>query len=454
MKRISEILQSLKYKAASIKSLIEKDIWKMRLSDTSGGKSFFYRTLRILIVTFTGIQKNNIKLWAAGLTYYTLLSIVPIIAMAFGIAKGFGMKSVLEDNLQDIFEGQQEVLQYVMDYAEKLLANTQGGIIAGIGLIILFWSVIRLLIYIEEAFNNIWHIKTDRSYLRKFTDYVSMMLIAPILLISANSATVLIITTMRDMAESTVLLSWIQPVIFFMVKLIPYVIFWLLFTLIYVIMPNTRVDFKSALIAGILAGTLYQLTQTVYIEFQVGVSRYSAIYGGLAALPLFLMWVLISWWIILIGAKLAYAHQHIEEYEFGWNVVKPSNTFNKYLALLIVHILAKNFEAGKPPMTIREISAGLRTPWLFVEDMITSLTKLRIITETYSNDGEESAYQPGQDIHNLTAAYVLESMERAGDEEIAIVDTTYTEDLKKSLYAIKTSVIESQGNVLLKDLGR
>lgn len=442
---------NIRNKATFAIAFIQKDLWKIRLKTLKRPKALGLRILRILVVTLTGIRTDAIKLQASALSLFTMLAIVPLLAMAFGIAKGFGLETLLKREIIDTFSGQEEVLQYAMNYAESMLENTQGGMIAGVSLLVLFWSVARLLIRTEGAFNIIWNVHKARPPLRKFTDFFSMLFIAPVFLVLANSATVVVLTKIKAMTESTELLSWFSPVVIILLQLIPYVLFWLLFTLVYIIMPNTRVHFKSALLAAIIAGTAFQLLQWGYINFQLGVSRYNAIYGSFAALPLFIIWLFISWWIVLIGAKLAYAHQNISRYEFGWNTIQPSNSFNKYLALLIVRELAVNFEAGKPPMTLYELAGKLETPWLFVDNTTDELENLGIVTQVQSN-GNAPAYQPGKDIHHLTVAYVLEAIERYGEDDIAIAENSQTERLREILFQLKKDLMNSEANLLIKNL--
>jgi membrane protein len=290
-------------------AFIRIDIWRIRLDDLPFGKSFLIKQLRIIILAFRGYNEDRCLLRASSLTFYTLLSIVPVAAMFFGVAKGFGFERRLEDQLFERFPGQEEVLSQVIHFSNSLLEQTRGGLIAGIGLLVLFWSVLKVLGHIEMAFNDIWEIKKQRSWGRKFSDYLSIMLISPILVLMSGSATVFITTQVAQITQKVELLGVVSPLISFFLKFTPYVLIWALFTILYIIMPNTKVHFKAGLLGGVVAGTLYQIAQGAYISFQIGAAKYNAIYGSFAALPLFLMWVQISWWIVLFGAELSFASQ-------------------------------------------------------------------------------------------------------------------------------------------------
>jgi membrane protein len=221
------------------------DIWRIRLDDLPFGKSFLIRQLRMIILAFRGYNEDRCLLRASSLTFYTLLSIVPVAAMFFGIAKGFGFEKRLESQLFERLPGQEEVLNQVIRFSNSLLDQTRGGVIAGIGLLVLFWTVLKVLGHIEMALNDIWEIKNQRSWGRKFSDYLSIMLISPILVLMSGSATVFITTQVTQIAQEVKLLGAVSPLISLLLKFTPYVLIWALFTILYIIMPNTKVHFKA-----------------------------------------------------------------------------------------------------------------------------------------------------------------------------------------------------------------
>ena len=201
---------------------ITTDIWRIRLKDFSQSKSFFVKQLRILLLVVRGFDEDKCYLKASALTFYSLLSIVPVIAMVFGIAKGFGFQEVLQKDLLEKFPAQEEVLIQVFNFAQSLLENTKGGFVAGIGVVILFWTVIKVLGNIEKSFNDIWGVKKSRTWGRKFSDYLSVMLIGPLLLILSSSTTVFITTQVTFITEKFALLGTISSIIFLALKILPY----------------------------------------------------------------------------------------------------------------------------------------------------------------------------------------------------------------------------------------
>jgi len=360
---------------------ITTDIWRVRAGDLSKNKSFWIRFLRILILTIRGIVEDRWHLRASALTYYSLLSIVPVLAMIFGIAKGFGFEKSLEKLLYENLEAQEQIIGQVVDFAHTLLQNVKGGLVAGIGLLILFYTIIKILSQIESAFNDIWGIKNARSLGRKITDYLSLMLISPFLFFISSTITVVINSGAKLVIEKISLLAAFSPIIFFMLKLMPYGVIWVLFSFIYIFIPNTKVHLRSGIMAGIIAGTLYVLFQYIYINFQVGVAKYNAIYGSFAALPLFIIWLQLSWVIVLFGAELAFAHQNVDTYEFEPDCENISIRYKRLLSLRIVQLLIKQFLNGEKGWSAAQISHNLEIPIRLVQQIIYELISSGILSE-------------------------------------------------------------------------
>jgi membrane protein len=308
-----------------------------------------------------------------------------------------------------------------------------------------------LLGNIEKSFNDIWYVDKQRTITRKLTDYLSIILIGPVLLVVANSLTITVTREIAELTESVELIGLFKGIIFPLLRLLPYTVLWILFTLIYLIMPNTNVKFKSGIVAGIIAGTAFQLVQWGLIYFGVGVARYNAIYGSFAALPLFLIWLQLSWLIVLVGAEISYAIQNVSKHNMSDEGENYSIESKKRLALAISFLVVKNFKDGKPPLTFMEINTYFEASDRLLHEVISTLLNSHILAEAKTEDNMQ-CYQPAQDTDRLDVAKILDSYENEGL-------TLQTEDSKEIL-SISNRIInklnkgikKSEENKLLKEI--
>ncbi len=424
----------------------------MRLKDYSPRKSFLIRLLRIIILAVRGFDEDKCKFRASALTFFSLLSVVPVIAVMFGIAKGFGLQDRVETQIVAKMHGQEEIAGKIIAFAKSLLEQTSGGLIAGIGVAFLFWTIIKLLGNIESSFNEIWGVKKPRSFGRKFSDYLSTMLICPILLVMSGSTTVFVSSQVQLLMQKIAILGIFAPLVTLLLKLLPYCTLWIAFTFIFIFIPNTKVRFRSALIAGIVAGTIFQLVQWAYINFQIGAAKYGAIYGSFAALPLFLLWLQISWLVVLFGAEVSFAHQNVETYEFEPDCLSVSYSFKKLLALLIAQRLVGNFSKATEPSTAAQISHELEIPIRLVREILYELTEATVISEVKTAQDRETAYQPAVDTNLLTVKYVVDALEKRGSADIPVAKSEQLKKLEHSLDQFARALENSDANLLLKDL--
>ena len=435
-----------------ITDFIQSHIWELPLDQLPRWQSPLIKQVRVLILAFKGFNRDKCQLRAAALTFYSILSLIPILAMVFGIAKGFGFEQKLELLLQEKIASRdmvaQEGLDWIISKAKLLLESTRGSLIAGVGLIVLMWAATRVLRHIEAALNDIWEIKNSRPWIRNFTDLLSIMVVAPILFILAQSTTVFITAIIQDLSKDMELLGHL----FLLMKLVPFGLIWLLFTMIYVVVPNTKVNFKSALVAGVIVGTIFQLSQWIFFKSQMGISKYNAIYGSFAFLPLLLIWIQTAWLILLLGAEIAFANQHINRYEFalGSQEVKPS--FKKLVTLLITNLLVKNFVEAKSSLTAEEISAILHAPVRLVRQCITDLMNSKIINEVGKKNSQDTSYQPARSVENLSVSFVLQAIDEHGLGDIHIHESGESKRLSQALEALNQEIERSPSNILLKDI--
>ncbi len=438
-----------------IKDLIRflsEDIWRLRQRDLPKGKSIGLKALRVVLYAFKGFNEDKCQLSAAALTFWTLFSIVPLFAMAFGIAKGFGLEKLLREELYQQIQGQEEVMARIIEFSERMLETTSGGLIAGIGLGILFFTVIRLLGNIEMSLNEIWGVKEHRNWVRKFSDYLAIMIVCPSLLIVVSSLNVYIATKVENMTEQVEILNMFSQFIQLGLKILPFFVLWNLFSFIYVVIPNTRVNIVAGIVGGVAAGTIYQIFQGLYLNLQFWFSSTNAVYGSFAALPLFLFWLQTSWLIMLLGAEISFAYQNVDTYELEPDCLKASERFRKLVALQIATVVIKAFVSGKAPVSESSIAEKVEMPSRLVKDLLHQLVQSGILIELRSAGTREMSYTAAKDPDSLTVSHVLNAMEMQGLTEVPVPETSEFQRLKSLLHESDVLLRDQSLSLALKDL--
>jgi membrane protein len=437
-----------------ITRFLNEGLWEIRLSRLSPLKALAVRSLRVLILAVRGFYRDGCSSRASALTYYSMLNIVPLAAVAFGIAKGFGLDKIVENRILQIAEQgnwQSDITNQILTFSRTLLEHTKGGLIAGVGVVLLFWTVISIMGKIEESLNAIWEVKKPRPLVRKFSDYMAMMIFAPILLVISSSLTVLVASQVKVIVQKISLLGALSSIIFFLLNFLPYVSIWVLLTAFYIVMPNARVPLKSGILGGVAAGTIYQIVQWLYIKFQIGVSSYGAIYGSFAALPLFLVWVQLSWMIFLLGTEIAFANEHFETYGFHPDYGRLSVASQRTLTLRIFHLLVKRFTQGEKALGAGQIAQLLEIPKQLVQKLLHKLMNAGLVTETLGEGGHEIAYQPGRSIENITLKDAIDAFEQEG--RTGILDPERDPgNLSLSLKKIYEPLDKAPENIPLKEI--
>lgn len=439
-------------KLEKLKSFLEREIWQMDLGKIKGSRHFVIKIVRTFIIAWRDFKKDNCQLKASALTFYTLLSIVPVIAMFFGIAKGFGFEKKLEEQFKTDLSYNQEVIAYVFNFANSMLENTKGGLIAGFGVLILFWTIMKVLGNIEASFNDIWEIKISRSWVRKFSDYMSVILIAPVLIILASSIQVFIQTQIKSSSTAIEAIGLFGPVVYFLLGLMPFILTTVLFTMIYIILPNTKVTFSSALFGAIFGAALFLIVEWLYLTFQVGVSKYNAIYGGFAALPLFLAWVQTNWLVVLLGAEISFAFQNQGKYEFEIESIEISASYRYILSIAVLRAMIKRFETGDKGITAAEISESMHIPAKLVRRIVNDLVECSVVVETKDDDRGMSRFIPAIDIARLDLNFVLRKLNDHGINEIPVEKTEYLAKIEEAVKKSQEQMAISKQNLLIKDL--
>ena len=399
---------------------------------------------RLLFYTARGLVEHGTLVRSAALTFYTLMSLVPLLALVFAVVKGFGLADGLVENLYELFPQHPETVDYIVGFAENALARTQGGVVAAVGLVMLFWAVIRVFGSIENAFNNIWEVKVERSIARQWTDYIAVVMIVPVLWILANAV--------GNYIEQVLGLydKWYFTTLS---RLASMVVIWTMFTLLYLIIPNARVRFQSALMAGIVAGTIFLLFQWGYVYVQRWMTSYNAVYGSFAALPLFLIWMQTSWEILLFGGELSFAYQNISRFAEERESLRISYDQRRKVLLAVMILVARNFRDHGGTIPTDEIRKRLGLPTRIVNDILFQLVQAGQLIAVRSGDGErEVAFAPAHDLSSTTVYGILEAVERTGQTTLDLEQTPELARMNREVETLKEEVLHSPNNVRLTDL--
>lgn len=426
---------------------VRYDIWRITSSELPKSRYYLYNILKTVYLSIKGFYGDKLGVRAAALTYSISFAIVPLIALISAVAKGFGIEGTIETALQETFVAQSDMIPTVMNFVRKYLDTMSGGFFIGIGLIILVYSVFNLFSQVELVLNNIWQVHKSRSVLKQFTIYFSGVLIFPILIAVSAGLSIYI----NNILKETFLFEIISPITKFFVTIVPYLTSGLLFTLIYQIVPNTKVRFLNAFIAGMIAGILFQLLQGLYVSGQINLTRYNAIYGGFAAIPLLLIWLNLSCLIFLIGAEISYTSQNLRNFDYVIDSENISNRYKNYLTYFVTYLIVKRFENNEEPYTVDDIVTKYKMPIRIVNQIINTLKKADIISEVITDDIQK-AYQPAMDINQLTLKSMETRIDMRGAELFLESKNEEMDSFWQKMLQIQDKTDKINETILLKDL--
>ncbi len=365
----------------------------------------------ILISLYKDFTAKRVLASASRLTYSTLLAIVPILAVVFAIARGFGYSIYIEKWFRDMLQAQPDASEIIIGFVNSYLINTKKGAFLGIGLLFMLWTVLMLISTIEETFNDIWLVRKQRSVFRTFTDYMALLFAFPIVIVALSGLNI----WMQAFNRHLINIDIIGPFMQFLIELIPYVVMSALFVGLYVFMPNTKVRLRSALWPGIAAGISMQLFQLIYINSQIWVSNYNAIYGSFAIIPFFMLWMQISWTIILVGAELSYTIQNREDFLPTRTQTDLSYSARIMFSTKIMSLICKRFAEGGQAYTSMQIKEHLGISMRVLSSLLYDLQQIHFLTEiTHDDKGEDVLYQPAESLEKLTIGELDSRLSRLG----------------------------------------
>ena len=384
---------------------------------------------------------------ASRLTYSTLLATVPILAVVFAIARGFGYNIYIEEWFRDLLKAQPDVSEIIIGFVNSYLINTKKGVFLGIGLLFMLGTVLMLISTIEETFNDIWLVRKPRSMFRTFTDYMALLFALPIGIVAISGLSIWMQAFNRHLIDITI----IGPLMKFSIELIPYVVLSAVFVGLYVFMPNTKVRLRSALVPGIAAGVSMQLFQLIYINSQIWVSNYNAIYGSFAVIPLFMLWMQISWTIILVGAELSYTIQNHDEFLSNSSQSELSYKTRFVLSAKIMSVICQRFAEGGQAYNSMQLKLKLGISMRVMSRLLYDLQQIHFITEIMHDDkGEEVLFQPAEALDKLTIGELHSRLSKLGSDIDS--DILSASEEWESAILLYNDCIDNARKIALKDL--
>jgi membrane protein len=424
-------------------------IWQITRGDVSPLRYLMVNVMKKILLAVRFFTAKRVLTKASALTYSTLLAIVPILAVVFAIARGFGYSKYIEVWFRDALSSQPQTADIIIGFVNSYLVHTKSGIFLGIGLLFMLYTVLMLVSNIEEAFNEVWQVKKSRSVFRTFTDYLAMFFVFPILIVISSGISIFLATVADSMPDFLMLGSAVRTLI----DLTPYVLMSLMFIALYIFMPNTKVKLSSVIVPGILAGIAMQGLQFVYIHSQIFLSSYNAIYGSFAALPLFMLWMQISWTICLFGAELCYTNQNLDYYDYDANAGEISHRYRLMLCALLMSRICKRFAEGRKPYSLLELRKDTNIPIRFVNDLLYELIDANLLIEVTSDEkGEESRFMPSEDLSNLTLGTMIDRLEARGRWKIDLdVSGLLSQEWAKAIGA-RSNYLKKMRNIFLQEL--
>ena len=428
---------------------LQKDIWRITPDEVTPVKYLLLEVLKKLLLAIRFFTAKRVLQKASALTYSMLLAIVPIMAVVFAIARGFGYNKYIEVWFRDAFQSQPQAADIIIGFVNSYLVHTQSGVFLGVGLVFMLYTVLMLVSNVEDAFNEIWQVKKPRSIFRTFTDYLAMFFLFPIIIVLTSGISIFM-ATVADSLPDFLLLG---PVVRWLIDLSPYVLMSGMFIALYIFMPNTRVRLKSALVPGILAGIAMQGLQIFYIHSQMFLSSYNAIYGSFAALPLFMLWVQISWTICLFGAELCYTNQNLDYYDYDANTGEISHRYKLLMASLLMSKICKRFANGQRAYSAYEQRGLTNVPIRIVNDLLYELIDAKLLIEISGDEkGETSRFMPAEDINNLTYGVLVDRMESKGQWKIDLDVSKLFEGEWTKAIELRSVYLRGARDIKLQDL--
>lgn len=396
-----------------LNTLMTEEVWQRGPADLTGLQRVLYRQLRLLAIVGQGFMENRLTLQASALTFSLLLSIAPFLAVSFSVLKAFGVHNQLQPILAEFLAPLGPNAEEITTRLISFVNNVHVGALGMVGLVTLFFTIVNLIGNIEQAFNRIWGVKVARRLARRFSDYLSVLLVGPVLVFSALG----IIASLQSstLVQHLIAIEPIGTMILTTLRLVPYLMLWGAFTFMYIFLPNTTVKLGSAVTGGLVAAIFWVTAGWGFTSFVASSTKYTAIYSSFAILFFFLLWIYVGWVITLLGAEVAFANQHLDTFQGGRKASMVSVVERERLTLEIMLLIGQHFVLGKAPWNAEGLAKQINAPVSLVTDVANILVEKHLLVS--ASNGH--VYVPARDLENITIKEILDTLRQAGAARIA-----------------------------------
>lgn len=430
-----------------IKSRVLDQIWQVEPAERTGVERLVRIWLRIGLMVGRDFIQNLVKLQAMALAFKTLLSLAPLLAVIFAILIAFGVHNRMEPALAEVLaplgEKGVEITAHLIGFVDRM----KPGALGSVGMATLLVTVMSLMGTIEEAFNHVWRVKAPRKLSRKFSDYLSVLLVGPVLVFAALTITATLQS--HNFVRQLLAFEPFGSLILGLLRLVPYLTLWGAFAFFYIFVPNTKVKVKSALIGSLVAALLWQTVGWGFATFVASSTQYYAIYSSFAVLLLFLLWLYAGWVIVLLGAQVTHAHQSLRYYQRDRDGLANTPAGREKIALEILLLIGERFYRGLDPLNVSEVAARLEISASLVKDLMETLQSRRLVLALA---GDES-YVLGRDPETISIQEILDCVRKHRERRKSRRPTTKEENaVDELLLDVEQAVADALGGKSLQSL--
>lgn len=405
------------------------------------------RIVKTINLSVNSFLDRGLQIKSMALTYSTVLALVPAIALLVAIGRGFGLQNSLMNELYYFFPSQHRAISTALKFVDSYLTEATQGVFVGVGLIVLLWTVVSLLSSIEDAFNSIWDVKAERPFYQKITDYIAICLIIPILMIVSSGVSIFMSTMIQD----NLTLPFLTPFLNIALETVPFLLAALAFSLSFFFIPNTKVEFKYAAIAGSICAIAFQVLQMLFLNGQIYVSKYNAIYGSFAFLPLLLIWLQFSWMLLLAGCVLTYSLQNVFTFNFMGNADQISQRSWHAISLITMCVISQRFLAQESPLSPPDIASKYNLPIRILNRVIIKLREAKLVYLVKLNQNQ-TGISPAIEIDNLSLGRFFEIYDNTGEENLIPDFEEIYKDMLAVLRPLALKSYRDYDSILIKDI--